>query len=116
MVFCEEMVKRGWRGLPPKINRVKGQNKDYYKPKFRFFQRFQTIAEQVEEMNRQLGDRLIKIDNDINLDPIQDQYFREKTQLIDQVSRLANGVTDSMTELQEVRESILEMKKFLQQN
>ena len=75
-------------------------------------QRFQVIVEEVEQMNRQLGDRLIKIDNSINLDPIHDKNFLEKAQLVDQVSNLANEVTDSMAELQEVNNSILEMKKM----
>ena len=73
--------------------------------------RFQVIVEQIKQMNRQLGDRLIKIDNSINLDPIQDNNFREKNQLVDQVSNLANEVTDSMAQLEEVNNSILEMKK-----
>ena len=76
--------------------------------------RFQVIVEQIKQMNRQLGDRLIKIDNSINLDPIQDNNFREKNQLVDQVSNLANEVTDSMAQLEEVNNSILEMKKNMQ--
>jgi hypothetical protein len=43
----------------------------------------------------------------------EDQQFREKTKLIHEVSQLAKGVTDSMSELQEVQESVLDMKKFL---
>ena len=46
------------------------------------------------------------------VDPIHDKNFREKAQLVDQVSNLANEVTDSMAELQEVNNSILEMKKM----
>ena len=44
----------------------------------------------------------------------EDQQFREKTKLINEVSQLANGVTDSMSELQEVQESVLDMKTFLE--
>ena len=45
---------------------------------------------------------------------IKDQQFRQKTKLINEVSQLANGVTDSMSELQDVQESVLDMKKFLE--
>ena len=47
-------------------------------------------------------------------DLFEDQQFREKTKLINEVSQLANGVTDSMSELQEVQESVLDMKTFLE--
>ena len=46
----------------------------------------------------------------------KDQKFRQKTKLINEVSQLANGVTDSMSELQDVQESVLDMKKFLNQS
>ena len=45
----------------------------------------------------------------------KDQQCREKAKLINEVSQLANGVTDSMSELQDVQESVLDMKKFLNQ-
>ena len=79
-------------------------------------QRFQNITQQVQAIHRSIGDRLIKIDNRIQLDPIDDEKFREKTFLINQVSEITNGVTDSMTELQEVCNSITEMKQFCQQS
>ena len=62
----------------------------------------------------QIVHKLLKFKRFSESPAFSDQQFREKTKLINEVSQIANGVTDSMSELQDVQESVLDMKKFLE--